>query len=481
MTSQIAGVKTKNGKEATLETYRRNALLNSPAVEELIEFALAERDPETTSFEETEQGFRERLAALECELLATELKRYDVDETVTRVEANGVEYRRKLESTQTYLCQSGEIHVERSLFVPCSGGGRSICPLELRAGIIGGFWTPRAAKVGVMAVANMTPRECSELFAEQGGMNPSTSSLDRLPKTVSQKWESRRLHFEAALREEETVPYEATVLAVSIDGVQAPMKDEGRAEKRSQPNKRPMGPAGYKEVGCATVSLMDREGNRIETRRYGRMPQSGKVDVKNWVISEARSLLQQSPNLDVVFLADGAPDLWRFADRLEAEIEIDIHRCVDVYHVLERLKLALDAYHGDGSAKARGAFEELRLRLTEEEDGVDAVLRALRYRRGRSTGSVRKAIDQQIGYFETLKDKMPYALLRDLDLPIGSGVVEAACKTLVTQRMKRSGMSWLHDGGQAVLTCRALMQSQRWRAAWKHLAAEFTTVVRCAA
>lgn len=63
------------------------------------------------------------------------------------------------------------------------------------------------------------------------------------------------------------------------------------------------------------------------------------------------------------------------------------------------------------------------------------------------------------------------------DLPIASGVIEATCKTLVTQRLKQSGMAWAHTGGQAVLTLRSLIQSNRWKAAWELLRADFRTTV----
>lgn len=68
-------------------------------------------------------------------------------------------------------------------------------------------------------------------------------------------------------------------------------------------------------------------------------------------------------------------------------------------------------------------------------------------------------------------------------LPIASGVVEAACKTLVTQRLKCSGTAWTVAGGQAILTFRSLIQSARWPRAWQLLAADFrqtVTVVKSA-
>ena len=72
---------------------------------------------------------------------------------------------------------------------------------------------------------------------------------------------------------------------------------------------------------------------------------------------------------------------------------------------------------------------------------------------------------------------MHSAQLRDQGLPIGSGIVEAACKTLVTQRLKRSGMRWRIPGGQAILTFRALCQSTRFERAWPLLARTYQRAV----
>ena len=75
------------------------------------------------------------------------------------------------------------------------------------------------------------------------------------------------------------------------------------------------------------------------------------------------------------------------------------------------------------------------------------------------------------------RHRMGYAALRAASLPIGSGVVEAACKTLATQRLKRSGMRWRHPGGQAILTLRALIQSERFDHGWSMLSATYKTQV----
>ncbi len=111
---------------------------------------------------------------------------------------------------------------------------------------------------------------------------------------------------------------------------------------------------------------------------------------------------------------------------------------VDFYHAAEHLNAALQAACGENSPKARAQFEKLRHLLRYDPVGVEKVVRALVYLRNQHPR--RKKIASELSYFRQNRRRMRYAELADRRLPIGSGVVEAACKTLVTARMKRSGM-----------------------------------------
>ena len=146
-------------------------------------------------------------------------------------------------------------------------------------------------------------------------------------------------------------------------------------------------------------------------------------------------------------------------------------------HGAEKLKDALDAAYGVDSPTATVQFEKLRHRLRHEVDGVERVIRALVHLRSRYPGNER--IAQALGYFRTHRHRMDYAGAKAKGLPIGSGVVEAACKTLVTERLKRSGMRWGLRGGQAILTLRSLVQSRRFNHAWPLLANTYQTPVSC--
>lgn len=87
-------------------------------------------------FERFEHELHERIMALERDLLTEELARYDVK--TEQVEVRGITYRQVLTSTETYLSAAGPLTVERHLYRPAGRSSKSICPLELRAGIIGG-------------------------------------------------------------------------------------------------------------------------------------------------------------------------------------------------------------------------------------------------------------------------------------------------------------------------------------------------------
>jgi len=410
-----------------------------------------------------EQELHRLFVAAEREALSQELARFDLD--VPAVEVDGERYHRVLRCATTYTSAVGPVRVTRSLYRPPQGG-HAVCPLELRAGIIEGSWTPLAAKQATWVVAHLTPKEGEELFDLLGNMTPSKSTLDRLPKALHVHWEAQRPWFEATLRHQEAIPPEAVTLAVSLDGVMAPMKDGQRHAKRTHARaqgKAPSGPAGYQEVGCATVSYYDRYGERLCTRRMARMPETNKATLKRQLTAEVMGALIQRPDLRVVKVADGAPDNWSYlGETLPCGVEV-----LDFYHATEHLGAALGAAYGEGTLPYQERVETLRTVLRDDPQGVDKVMGALS--RLRTRYPRRQAIHKALAYFREHRHRMCYADLRAHNLPIGSGVVEAACKTLVSQRLKRSGMRWRTEGGQAILTLRSLCQSMRLERAWSLL------------
>jgi len=407
-----------------------------------------------------EQELHRLFVAAEREALGHELARFELD--VPAIEVEGERCHRVLRCETTYTSAAGPVRVARSLYRH-PHGGHAVCPLELRAGIIEGSWTPLAAKQATWVVAHLTPKEGQELFDLLGNMTPSKSTLDRLPKALHGHWEAQRPRFEATLRHQEAIPPEAVAMAVSLDGVMAPMKDGQRQAKRTQARtqgKSPSGPAGYQEVGCATVSYYDCHGERLCTRRMARMPETNKATLKRQLTAEVMEALIQRPDLWVVKVADGALDNWSYlSETLPVGIEV-----LDFYHAAEHLGAALGAAYGEGTPTYQGRLETLSTVLRDDPHGGDKVMGALS--RLRTRYPRRQAIHKALAYFREHRHRMPYAHLRAQNLPIGSGVVEAACKTLVSQRLKRSGMRWRTAGGQAILTFRALCQSERFERAW---------------
>lgn len=436
------------------------------ALERLKE-SLTRLQREDEGFESLETQIHALFTEAEREVLAAELARFDIDQP--SVTLDGQVYVRAVRCEATYLSAVGEVRVERSLYR--RGKGATRVPMELRAGVVEGYWTPLAARQASRMVAHLTPHECDEIFQELGNMQPSKSTLDRLPKALSRRWEALREPFETQLRADEKVPEQAVTMAVSLDGVMVPMKGGQRQAKRAQARakgKHTRGPNGYREVGCGTLSFYDAQGERLETRRLGRMPEAKKATLKTQLTAEIEAALAQNPGLKLVKLADGAKDNWRY---LSGKTLPDGVELIDFYHAAEHLKRAFDAAYGENSPKAATQFATYRHRLRDEAEGVEHVIRALAYQCDKRPRN--KKLKVELNYFRSGRRRMRYAEHAANHLPIGSGVVEAACKTLATQRMKRSGMRWGLEGGQAILTLRALIQSDRFGRAWTLLSSTY--------
>jgi hypothetical protein len=469
-----------------MEFCHTDLFLHSPAGQRLAEFIQKRREKWATqndlssvdNFESFEQDLHTLVMALESELVSEELSRSDI--TAKEIEVDGKVYRRSVSLPETYLTAAGRVSVERHLYYPVAEKGQGLCPLELRSGIVAGYFTPRAARQGAFAMAHLTSGESEAMLGEIGNMQPSRSSLDRLTKALSPHWEDHREAWEAQLRQTETVPASTQVMAISVDGVMAPIRGADKQEKAEQPGKHASGPTGYKEVGCGTVTLYDQEAERLQTVRYARMPESKKVTLQQQLETEVASILALSPDLLRVHLADGAKDNWRLMNDIEAHLPAPSQapiEIVDYYHACDHLKNGCDAAWGESTQESKDYFDRLKTRLKETDNGAERVIRTLRFQCSLTSGNKRKRLEAELTYFRNQQLRMHYSNYIRLNLPIASGVIEASCKTLVTQRLKRSGMAWTNDGGQAVLTLRSLIQSNRWRSAWTLLSADFRKFV----
>jgi hypothetical protein len=420
-------------------------------------------------FYEFERTLHERMLEAEREVLGEVMSASDVD--ADAIEIEGRVLRRVLRSRQTYMTSAGPIEVERWLFKDRAlPEAHALAALDLKLGIVEGFWTQRAAHQASWVVTQMCPPKAAELFERVGNMAPSKSSLDRLPKAVGQRWEDQRESYEQALRTALVIPDEAHSVAVSIDGVFAPIDGGANPtevrEKAASEGRICKGPAGYREVGCATLTFCDQKGDVISAIRFGRAPEPRKTALKETLRKDLEHVLAQRPDLRLAKITDAGSDNWKYLATLPSGPEI-----LDFFHASEHLSAAIAAVYGDGTTKTRHKFELLRERLLTEEDGVTAVISALAYLQRQNPRIQR--VKNELTYFRQNKHRMRYALWKKHGFMIGSGMVEAACKTLVAQRLKLSGMRWGPRGAQAILTMRGWDQSERFDEAWAMVAATY--------
>lgn len=438
-----------------------------PEIRELIEFvanrlAVAPQKAATTQ-PEFERGLRKATLRVERAVHSLDFERMDVD--VPGIVVDGKRYARRKEKTiGHYTTLAGPMEVKRTTYRARGGhGGETIAALDLRLGLLDGHWTLVAAEVGSSFVASLPSAEAATLLESAGTMTPSASHLDRLTKHVGAAWDARREEFEAAVREAERLELPSAdnvhLLVVSLDGIMVPMKD---APRTPGAGRQDCGPKGHKEAGCGTIAVYSETGERLWTIRWGQMPEAHKLTLQKQLAAELAHLQRGYPAAKVVALADGAKDNWRILREIAEELGIEVRERLDFFHAAENLTEGLRA--GGLDAEERSTW---RKRLQGQEGAVEPIIEELGLLAAKTRGKKkRKTLESAFGYFINNADRVDYAEATAANEPIGSGVQEAACKTLVADRMKRSGMTWRHRGGQAVLTLRSLGQSNRLHHAW---------------
>jgi hypothetical protein len=164
-----------------------------------------------------------------------------------------------------------------------------------------------------------------------------------------------------------------------------------------------------------------------------------------------------------VVLMDGERALWNLSrDRFPDWTEI-----LDFSHVMEKLWIAGHLHYGKGSSHAEEYVRERALLLLKGEVGlvIEDLLAALEDGT-LSRGKAKELKSKVAGYFQNNRHRMAYSDYLAKGLPIGTGVVESTCKTLINRRMEGSGMLWSLDGAEAVLKLRGVFLDELWDDFW---------------
>lgn len=331
-------------------------------------------------------------------------------------------------------------------------------PADAALGLEGGY-TPALARLLCLEGADEASYQKAELhLAETGGIAVSARQIQRVVQQVGQgarSWQQREVQPEQCAR------CEAPIFYVSADGTGAPMRKqelEGRQGKQAQ------GKAKTRQVylGCVfTQHPLDDEGHPVrdwESTTY---------------VSSLEAIDQFGPMLrrealrrglgtarKVVLLIDGAEGL----ENMGALCFKDAVQIVDFFHALEHASQVLVALLG---GREHPEYEGRRHRWAERllADEVESLVSETR-EESLALGRA-EAVEEELGYFRRNVARMQYGTFRRQGFFIGSGVIEAGCKTVIGSRCKQSGMFWSVAGAEHILALRCIHASRRLETFWK--------------
>ncbi len=408
-----------------------------------------------------------------------------LDVAQPRVRIDGQAYAAVGRYAATYYTLAGPVEVTRTLYRAVGDrNAKTVNAVSLRAGAVDEVWLPGVAQAMGYLLQQGTAREAAATARVMGRMPYARTSFERVGHAVSAQYLGRQAAIEAELSEAYELPSAAVSVSVALDRVSLPMEEAVAQAKgdpaAEQPARRVV--RQFRMAYCATITLHDGEGQALHTLRYGRMPQGDIEQLCAGLAAEVRTLLRKRPTLHVVLLADGAPELWTRLDHAlnRKTLGVAVSRLVDFWHLLEKLGKAAKVLHGE--ARASTVLQTWRLQLLNRVQTLGEIWAEL-HRSGQQNTVVgaSRPVHEAITYLENHRLEMNYAAARKRGLPVGSGNVEATCKSLVALRMKRPGARWKEATGGQVLQLRALALSDRWDSALRLTLRPLRKAVRIAA
>lgn len=427
--------------------------------------------------EEMTQGLKQAVSSAGVAMFREFLSAYEV--YAPRIEVDGELYRLKFASEKRYMTYFGDMALERNIFQN-KDDSKTYIPLDAAWGMEGEFMTPEVKEAVAFSSGLVTPEETAALLKKCAMFHPHPTAMKHGNRELGAFIEAHRDVLDERIRSQERLPEETKVPAVSMDGTNVLLREKGA--KQGRPAQRPRGgkPNGqttaYKNAMVASLSCYGAvpEGKktpqRLSSRYVSRMPEDRAPTFKRRLEAELDALEAHcAADIVKLLLLDGARNLWNYVDNQKRYD--DYEKLIDYWHAVEHLSQAAEALFGKGSEQAKAWYEKYSALLLESDLGAQSVLRSMDYYETKRTlsKSRQQELQTQRTFFSRNKHRMTYAHFRRQGWPIGSGPVEAACKTLVKARLCRSGMRWSREGGQVILDFRTYIKSNRWDAAWKHI------------
>ena len=360
----------------------------------------------------------------------------------------------------------GPARFGRSLFV-CERCGTRRFPADEMLGIQHSNFSPGAQRMMAKAASRSTFAEAAEDLALYANLRVTPRTIERSAESIGREIEAwMNLQDTTLLRQAYALempplpaPHVAKVMYIEYDGTGIPIR---RTELAGRKGKQKDGSAITREVklGCVfTQTALDQEGNPVRdpnaTTYVGAIESSDAFGKRLFAEALRRGLHDHTK---VVLITDGAQYNKSIA---ELHFSNAVH-IIDLYHAFQHLHELVvflvpeklrDTLHAQWTDLLdQGRIEELI------EWATDYVPR---------TGPTREEGLKKIRYFQTNAESMRYELFRSQHLFVGSGVIEAGCKTVIGTRLKASGMFWSEKGANAIIALRCCVYSRRFEQFWE--------------
>jgi len=350
-------------------------------------------------------------------------------------------------------------------------GGPTIFPLEQQLGIMAGA-TPALAERAAFyqAEAGATQRRTLRRLKDEHNLDMGVERLRQVVERIAEAMvvERHEVQVEKLLQFLEQASISRgkhkPALSVGRDGISfgVPIK----------------GGTVFEVASAATVSVYNRRGKRLGTVYLAFTPESKQGTMTQNLTRLLKEVLQswEKPLPRLCYVTDAGDNETEYYNKVLRSMRhprtnerLAWVRVLDYYHASERVwKMAEALFGKDPAAKA---WARRMLKLLKEPNGIRRVLNSASVLRTRYPMKKTRERDfcKAYNYLRKRTKFMRYSDYKQVGIPMGSGVTEAACKTIYTQRLKLSGMRWKMPGAQTILNLRVMLLSGVWTEAYQRL------------